>query len=151
MAWVDAAYLTNAIGAQQVASLGLTTGSDRLTQAELDARATVLSVVEFAGYGGQFTETLSVATESAKVTSYFLKGLCAALIIQATLDLVPGIQLTGTGTDFISRNLSKLDAVYNKKLPIPGAQPTPQNALGGVKFTPRCLAPRRFNLRGTSF
>ena len=150
MAWVDATYLNNAIGAGQVTALGLTSGSDRLTQMELEARATVMSVIEFAGYGGQFTETLSVATEQAKVTSYFLKGLCAALILQAALEMVPGIELSGTGDAFITRNLSKLDAVYNKKLPIPGAQPSAELGLGGVKFNTACT-PRRFNLRGTNF
>lgn len=150
MAWVTATYLNSAIGASQVSSLGLTSGSDRLTQFELEARATVQSVLQYAGYN-DFTETLTETTETQKVTAAFLKGLCAALMIQTAMELIPGIEL-GSGVEaFVSRNLSKLDAVYSKKLPVPGAQPSsPEVAYGGVKFN-TSDTPRRFNLRGTSF
>jgi len=49
-----------------------------------------------------------------------------------------------------------LDAVYSKRLPIPGMEPLAANGYGGVQFTSTSPyspegRPRRFMLRGTGF
>lgn len=149
MAWVDQTYLISMIGTNQVTALGLTTGA-RLTQYELDARSTVQSVLQYAGYQ-QFTDTLDASNATVAVTAAFLQKITAALIVRNALALLPGISLPEAVDAAITRSLSMLDAVYNKKLPVPNAQPSSAEvALGGAVFN-TAATPRRFNLRGTTF
>ncbi len=157
MTWVSSAYLDDAIGSDQVTALGLTTGTTRLAQYEIAARATVLSALQYAGYPA-VGETLDTSSAAAAVTSAFLQKMCAAIMLRDAYSLIPGITLTAEAQAAISQGLTMLDAVYDKKLPVPGMAPVAIDGYGGVKFnvdisTP-ALAPttpifRR--LRGSSF
>jgi hypothetical protein len=149
VAWVDATYLNNAIGSAQVTALGLT--GDRLTQFELSARATVSSVLQYAGYALP-SDTL----ESGTVTTAFLQRLTAAILLRDAFALVAGIQLPPDIRELISEGQGMLDGIYAKRLPIPGMQPDPANGYGGNRFSPTSSGttgarPQVFNLRGTNF
>lgn len=135
MVWATATSINSSIGVQQAAALGLTSGSQRLTDLELEARALVQSAIQHAGYNG-FTETLDESSESAKVTAAFLRSIVVAIIVKDALLLEPGIELPEPVDERINRTFSRLEAVYQKRLPIPNVQPTTaQVGLGGVKFT----------------
>lgn len=147
MAWIDATYLQNAVGSSQVTALGLTSGV--LTQYELEARSTVLAVLQYAGYPDP-GDTLTAGT----VTTAFLQKLVAAIVLRDAYALRTGIEISEQTQETISHGVSLLDAVYNKRLPVPGLEPVARDGYGGVKFTPTSgtsARPQIFNLRGTGF
>lgn len=144
MTWVSSDYLNNAVGSGQVTALGLT--GDVLSQFELSARATVTSVLQYAGYA----DPGATLTEGALATA-FLQKMTAAILLRDAYALRVGIELSPQTQEVISHGLSMLDAVYAKKLPIPGLEPGTRDGYGGVKFTSSTTHPRAFNLRGSSF
>jgi hypothetical protein len=147
VAWVDTTYLQNLIGSDQVTALGLS--GARLTQYELMARGSVVSVLQFAGYTQFTSDTLDTSTPTAAVTAAWLQKVTAACLVQDAMALLPGIQLPPPVADSIGRALSELQAVYNKKLPVPNAKPSASGGIGGVKFSTG--QPQVFNLRGSTF
>lgn len=129
MAWIDSTYLQNMIGSSQVTALGLT--GDVLTQYEASARATVLAVLQFAGYASP-----GDSLTAGQVSTAFLQKLTAAILLRDAYGMRKGIRLSSEAADLISQGVGMLDAVYAKKLPVPGMEPVAQNGYGGVRFSP---------------
>lgn len=130
MAWVDATYLNNAIGTANVSALSLT--GSVLTQYELDARSEVVSVIQYAGYSAP-GPTMSTA---ASVSNAFLRSLCAGVILQKAYAYRKGIRMSPEVADAITRASAKLDAIYQKRLPVPGLTPSTRAGYGGSQFSP---------------
>ena len=150
MAWVTSTEVGYSIGSGQVTALGL---GDATTYAqfELQARATVLAVTQYAGYANP-GETLTAGT----VATGFLQKLIIAVIARDAYAARKGIQVPPETATMITSSLSMLDAVYSKKLPIPGMDPDTLDGYGGVKFSPTSATStdaraRVFAFRGTSF
>jgi hypothetical protein len=141
--WVSLEYLNNKVGSGQTTALNLHSGTV-LAQYELEARATVASVLQYAGY------EVPTALDSGSITTGFLQKMTSALILKEAYANGPGILMSPQVQDAISDGLGLIDAVHAKKIPIPGLSPSAQNALGGVRFD-TASRPRKFNLRGTSF
>ena len=58
--------------------------------------------------------------------------------------------------DAITQSAGLLDAIYAKRLPVPGLDPAARDGYGGVQFTPSSVysvggRPKRFNLRNSGF
>jgi hypothetical protein len=67
-----------------------------------------------------------------------------------------GIQLPQAAQDAITQSAGLLDAIYAKRLPVPGLDPAARDGYGGVQFTPSSVSsvggrPKRVNLRNTGF
>ena len=160
MAWVSAAYLTNQIGAEQVAALGLVNGSDRLTQYELDARSKVIAGMLFAGYAAP-DATLTETTNDQQVTAAYLKSMCAGIMLDMAYALIPGISLTEQAQRVISNAYRMLNGLFatdvSAKVPIPGMVPSALDGIGGVEFNTDASSlgptttPVFRQLRGSSF
>lgn len=133
MAWIDQTYLTNAIGAAQVTALGLTDASARLIQYELLARSRVIAALQYAGYADP-GDTLTETTEAQKVTAAFYKQMAAAVLLRDAFALIPGIDISQAAQAAIGSGLALIDAVYEKKLPIPGATANTLDGYGGSQF-----------------
>lgn len=153
MAWVDTTYIDAFIGQTQREKLFTdTAGSYSATvfaQFELSSRATVVSVMQYAGYPAP-SDTLTAGT----TTTGFLQKLCASVMVRDAYGTRKGIRLSDGTSDAISQALGMLDALYQKKLPIPGLEPASKDGYGGVQFsaTTGTNARRRvFALRGTGF
>jgi len=138
--WVDAPYLVDAIGLDQVQALGLSTdgivATSRLTQYELAGRGTVSAVMQYAGYTTP-EATLPTPVDADAVqnlTNAFLRKLVASIILRDVYALVPGIDVSEGMQAAISVGLTMLDGVYDKKLPIPGMQPGTLDGYGGSQF-----------------
>lgn len=156
MAWITQTEIDNAIGSTQSTALGLTTGSARLTQYELQARATVSAAAKRAGYG-PWTATLPTSSNDEQLDAAFLQKMTLALMLRDAYALVPGIALTAQAQAAISQGLSMLDAFYEKTLPLPSASPNTLDGVGGVKFNTdqqaqvAATSPVFRSLRGSSF
>lgn len=131
MPWVDQTYLTNAVGTAVVSALGLTSG-DALTQYELDARAEVSSVIQYAGYSAP-GPTMDAA---ASVSNAFLRSLCAGVILKKAYASRKGIRMSPDIADAITDARARLDAIYQKRLPVPGLTPSTRAGYGGSQFSP---------------
>lgn len=164
MAWLDGTYLQNAVGSPQGYSLGLlttnsgTTTTSRFDQYELLARARVTGVLQFAGYPAP-SATLSSAS-SADVTNAFLRQIACSILLNDCYALVPGIKITSEAQASIRVGLTMLDAVYDKRLPVPGLTATAIDGYGGNQFNintntggaqPILTTPEFRRLRGSSF
>lgn len=125
MAWVDSTYLGYALGSGLRDALFPT--SDVVDQYELTARATVVSVLQYAGYADPGA-TLTAGT----VTTAFLQKLLVAIMCRDAAALRKSITLPSA----VSEGLVMLDQVYQRKLPVPGAQPEAAHGYGGVRFSP---------------
>lgn len=125
MAWVDSTYLGYALGTSLRDALFPT--SDVVDQYELTARATVVSVLQYAGYADP-----GATLTSGTVTSAFLQKLLVAIMARDAAATRKGITLPSA----VSEGLAMLDQVYSRKLPIPGLQPDPAHGYGGVRFSP---------------
>lgn len=125
MAWVDSTYLGNALGTSLRDALF--PSSDVIDQYELTARATVCSVMQYAGYAAP-----SVTLTSGTVTSGFLQKLLVAIMCRDAAAIRKGITLPSA----VSEGLVMLDQVYQRKLPIPGLEPEAEHGYGGVRFSP---------------
>lgn len=153
MAWVDTTYVDAFIGETQrqrlFADTAGTYSAAVFAQYELGARATVISVMAYAGYPAP-SDTLTAGL----VSTAFLQKLLAAVMVRDAYGTRKGIRLAQEASDAIAQALGMLDAVYAKKLPIPGLEPASKDGYGGVQFSPtsgESGRPRAFNLRGTGF
>lgn len=137
MAWITPEYLDNAIGTEQAQALGLEdgagAGTSRLDQYELEARTTVITVLQYVGYPSPLP-VLVDSSDGAAVTNSFLKKLAFAVLVRDVYNQVPGIVLTQEQSDAISVGLSMIDAVYNKKLPVPNMKVNTADGYGGAQF-----------------
>lgn len=131
MAWVTQAYLENAIGTSAVSALGLSNATV-LGQYELTSRAAVLSALQYAGYSSPGS-TVDTATEAGA----FLASLCAGLILRDAYQYRKGVRLPFDPSGTISEALFRLDALYNKRLPIPGMSPDTLAGYGGTAASPQ--------------
>ena len=149
MAWVTTTYVDAFIGqGQRVALFGTTAVFD---QFEIGARATVQSVLQYAGY-----EALGSTLSAGTITEAFLQKLVAAIMVRDAYAMRKGIQLPQAAQDAITQSAGLLDAIYAKRLPVPGLDPAAADGYGGVRFTPSSIysvggRPKRFNLRNTGF
>lgn len=166
MTWLDGTYLQNAIGSDQGYSLGLlttltgTTTTDRFTQYELLSRSRVIACLQFAGYPAP-SATLATPADAAdpvNVTNAMLRQMQMAVLLKDCLAMVPGIELAASAADAIATGISMLDAVYAKRLPVPGLTATALDGYGGSKFNtatngypPIQTSPVFRKLRGSSF
>ena len=125
MAWVDATYLNNLIEPAQVTALGLTGAV--LTQYEAAARATVQSVLQYAGY-----PTLGATLDPAAVSTPMLQQICAAVLVRDAYAMRKGIQLPQPTREAINDALGKLDAIHQRALPVPGLAQSTSAGYGGV-------------------
>ncbi len=164
MAWLDATYMNDAIGSEQVVALGLTTSlgaiTTRFTQFELSSRAVVKSAMQFAGYAPPGA-TLVEVTDAEQETAAYLKKMVAAIVLRDVYALIPGIDLTTPAQQAIGMGLQMLNGLVttdvNLKIPIPGMQPDTLDGIGGTIFNtdnsyvPVSTMPVFRGLRGTSF
>lgn len=154
--WISDTYLTNAIGSAQVTALGLTAASARLVQYELNARARVISALQHAGYSSP-GDTLSTTTAAEQETAAFYQQLACAALLSDAYAFIPGIDLPQQVQAAINRGLNMIDAVYDKRLPVPNVQPDGFDGIGGTRFNtdPQYQAPTTSpvfrSLRGSSF
>jgi len=164
--WIDGTYVQNAIGSDQGYSLGLlttstgTTTTDRFTQYELLSRSRVIACLQFAGYPAP-SATLTTPADTAdpvNVTNAFLRQMQAAVLFNDCYALVPGIELPKTTLNAIATGVAMLDAVYSKRLPVPGLTATAMDGYGGSKFNttantypPIVTEPIFRRLRGSGF
>ena len=148
MAWVTTTTLGYAIGSGQVTAL-FSGDASTFAQFELEARATVVAVMQHAGYSAP-ADTLTAGT----VSTGFLMKLVHALIEETAYSSRKGIQAPAGAAERIASARSLLDAIYQKKLPIPGLEPDTLAGIGGSKFSPTTgddARARAFALRGTTF
>lgn len=149
MAWVTTTYVDSFIGqGQRVALFPTSTVFD---QYEIAARATVTSVMQYAGYADP-----GATLTTGSISEAFLQKITAAIMCRDAYSMRKGIQLPQGAQDMISQAAGLLDAVYSKRLPIPGMEPLSANGYGGVQFTSTSPyspggRPKRFMLRGTGF
>jgi hypothetical protein len=135
MAWVDTDYIDGFIGERQREKLFSDSAgvydADVFAQYELGARATVLAVMQYAGYPDP-GDTLTAGLPSTGL----LSKLIGAIMVRDAYSTRRGVRLSQEATDAIGTSLSMLDAIYNKKLPIPGMAPQSAQGYGGVQFSP---------------
>jgi hypothetical protein len=127
--WIDETYMTNAFGASTISALGLTNASV-FAQFELGARATVVSAMQYAGY--EAIETLNAGS----VTAGFLQKLVSAVMLRDCLNSRKGIKVPVDAEATLSEGMNLLDAVYMKRVPIPGILPVAEQAYGGSTDNP---------------
>lgn len=130
MAWVTLANVESSITTAAAASLGLGSASV-FAQYEAQARATVISVMQSAGYSPP--TAIDVADG---LSGSFLGKLTAALIIREAYQYRKGVRLPFDPSGTISEGLFLLDAVQNKRLPIPGMEPDTLGGIGGNEGAP---------------
>lgn len=164
--WIDGTYVQNAIGSDQGYSLGLlttstgTTTTDRFTQYELLSRSRVIACLQFAGYPAPSAtlDTPADAADPVNVTNAMLRQMQAAVLFKDCYALVPGIELPSGAADAIATGIAMLDAVYAKRLPVPGLSAVPLDGYGGSQFNttaqaypPIQTSPVFRKLRGSGF
>jgi hypothetical protein len=151
VAWIDGAYVVNAIGQTQAYRLGLIsaptgtyTDTSALTQYESEARGVVAAVLVFAGY--------PVPSAIAGTEDYagLLRRLARAIMLRDVYAMRPGIAMPDATANMIGVAQGELNAVYEKRLPVPGLTPTAIAAIGGVSFSSASGTPFR-SLRGSTF
>lgn len=166
MTWLDGTYLQSAIGSDQGYSLGLlttstgTTTTTRFTQYELLSRARVIAALQFAGYPAPSATlpTPSSTEDPVNVSNAFLRQIQFAVLLKDAYAFIPGIELPAAAATAIATGISMLDAVYAKRLPVPGLTATALDGYGGSKFNTAAVAyppietsPVFRKLRGSSF
>lgn len=132
--WVNSDYLGHMIGTGAVGALGLNNDGDTFDQYELEARATVSAVMQYAGY------TAPDSIDRTTVTGAFLAKLCASVLVRDAYGNRKGVMLP----PFVQDGLDMLDAVYQKKLPIPGLSPNTRDGYGGLKVASSTVKPARY-------
>lgn len=126
MAWVDSTHLGYVLGT--TLRDALFPDANAVTEYELSARATVESVMQFAGY----VSPGATLSDSTSTTTGFLKKLVTAIMCRDAAATRHGITLPSA----VSEGLMMLDQLYNRKLPIPGLTPGTRDGYGGSKFSP---------------
>ena len=129
MAWITQAYLRNSVGVSTVTALGLDDAAV-FAQFEGECRAAVASAMQYAGY------EVPITLEPDAIASLFLQSVVAPLVLRNALQLRKGIKLPPSADASISEAEWRLDAIYKKRLPIPGMQPNANNAYGGSTASP---------------
>lgn len=140
MAWVDTDYLNRMIGTAARTALGLTGAT--FNHYEAAARGTVLSAMQYAGYSSPGT-----SVDHLSPTGGFLAQLCAQVMVRDAYQYRKGVRLPFDPSGTISESLMRLDAIYNKKLPIPGLTPDLLGGYGGNESS----SPVGTNARPTYF
>lgn len=130
MAWVTEAYVKNSITTAAATALGLT--GTVFTQFEAEARSTVVAAMQHAGYSAPSTITIDGSSDAGS----FLAQLVTSIILRDSYQLRKGVRLPFDPSGTITEGLMRLDAVYNKKLPIPGLEPDSLNGYAGSKGSP---------------
>lgn len=123
MAWITQTYMENMIGVEEAAQLWPSTPI--FNQFEVAARATVISSIEHAGYTAPDTLDLS------SVTGGFLGKLIGGVLLRDGYSSRNGTELPAMAQEAVSM----LDAIYDKRLPIPGLTPSTLDGYGGNKFS----------------
>jgi hypothetical protein len=126
--WVTSAYLDNTIGTAARTALGLSGGV--LSQYEAEARSVVASALQYAGYSVPTTIT------TTSLSGAFLAKLCAAHIVNNAFQYRKGVRLPFDPSGTITEGLAMLDAVHNKRLPVPGMTPDTLGGYGGSVGSP---------------
>lgn len=141
MAWVTHQYLEHIIGTTAVSALGLQT-ADVFNKYEKTARSTVIATMQYAGYSSPGT-----SIDQDTMSGAFLASLVAGLIIRDAFQYRKGVRLPFDPSGTITEALMKLDAIYNKKLPIPEMTPDLLGGYGGNESS----SPVGTNARPTYF
>ena len=130
MAWIGSTYLNNAIGSGLVSALGIT--GSVLTQYELDARAHVTSIIQYAGY----TAPGPTMDSSASVANAFLQSLACGYMLKKAYGVRKGIRMSPDIADTINDTSARLNEIYNKRLPVPGLTASSRAGYGGLQVSP---------------
>lgn len=127
-AWVDANFINLMIGTAARTALGLS--GNTFSHYQNAAQGTVISAMQYAGYTPP--DTVDHATPGGA----FLAQLVAGIMIRDAFQFRKGIRLPFDPSGTISEALFRLDALYNKKLPIPGMEPDTLAGYGGNISSP---------------
>lgn len=127
-AWVDANFISLMIGTAARTALGLS--GSTFTHYENAAQGTVISAMQYAGY------TPPDTVDHLTPQGAFLAQLVAGIMIRDAFQFRKGIRLPFDPSGTISEALFRLDALYNKKLPIPGMTPDTLAGYGGNISSP---------------
>jgi hypothetical protein len=140
MAWISQDYINNLIGSSTRAAVAPSTSV--FNQFEATARVKVISVLQHAGYaspGTSLTDNLD--------STHFLRMLCAAQWCREAFGARKGVKFPPSITD----GFDLLNAVWEKKIPVPGMVPSTADGYGGSRFTSSAARPQQFSrskLRG---
>lgn len=144
MAWVDAQYLDRVLGStklrQVLFAVDGTYSAEAVTQAELAARATVVSYLLHAGYADP-----GPTLEAGAISTAFLADHCAALMIARAYSRAKGIAWPPGLQDSIAASLAQLESMREQKLPVPGLTPSTVNGYGGVNVSRPADRPAMFS------
>ena len=124
MPWIDTAYVDNLIG--QTTRLAVAPTTAVFNQFEGTARIKVAAVLQHAGYTSPGTSL----TEGQDST-LFLRMLSAAQWCREAFGNRKGIKFPPAITD----GFNLLDAVWDKRIPVPGLEPRAEDGYGGSRFT----------------
>lgn len=122
MAWIDTTYVDNLIGSTQRTAVAPSTSV--FNQFESSARSNVIAVLQYAGYASPGS-TLTSGTDATA----FLQMLCAAQWCRSAFGNRKGLKFPPAITDAFEL----LNAVYEKRLPVPGMQPSTVGGYGGIR------------------
>jgi hypothetical protein len=124
MAWIDQTYVSNLIGSDTRAAVAPSTAV--FNQFEASARVKVIAVLQHAGYASPGS-ALTTGIDS----THFLRMLCAAQWCREAFGNRKGVKFPPAITDAFDL----LSAVYEKKIPVPGMQPSASGGYGGSRFS----------------
>jgi hypothetical protein len=124
MAWLTTGYLDNLIGSSTRSAVAPSTAV--FNQFEATARVKVIAVLQHAGYSSPGT-ALTTGLDS----THFLRMLCAAQWCREAFGNRKGVKFPPAITDAFDL----LNAVYDKKLPVPGMSPSTADGYGGSIFS----------------
>ena len=122
--WVSRTYANIAVGTAVMNAIAPTTAV--FNQYEHSARSKVLAILAHAGYESPGT-ALTDGTDSAA----FLRSVCVAQLCREAAGNRKGITFPVAVTDAFEL----LNAVYEKRLPVPGMTPSTSAGYGGVKIS----------------
>lgn len=125
MAWLTRTFVNLQVGTSFASAVAPSTAV--FSQYELSARAFVLSVLQYAGY-----ESPGTALTDGTVTTAFLRKLTVAQWCREASAYRPGIEFPKA----IADDLGKLQAVYDRRLPVPGMTPSSDGGFGAVLSSP---------------
>lgn len=125
MAWIDTTYVDNLIGSSTRAAVAPNTAV--FNQFEGVARVKVLAVLQHAGYASPGT-ALTTGLDS----THFLRMLAAAQWCREAFGNRKGVKFPPAITD----GFDLLNAVWDKKIPVPGLSPSTADGYGGSRFSP---------------
>lgn len=124
MAWLTTTYVDNVIGSTTRSAVAPSTAV--FNQFEATARVKVIAVLQHAGYASPGT-SLTTGLDS----THFLRMLCAAQWCREAFGARKGIKFPPAITD----GFDLLNAVWDKKIPVPGLSPSDEDGYGGSRFS----------------